>query len=57
MENIQKYIPFVKPRIDNVDKLAREPTKVHFNTLLACQLIVTKNKDNLLNFYNSNKSE
>ena len=52
LANIQNSIPFIKPRIENADKIISDPTKVHFNTLLACQLIVTKNKDQLQAYYN-----
>ena len=47
----------MKPRVDNVANLiSGDPSSVHFNTLLASQLIINKNKDTLWNQYNSNKS-
>ena len=58
ISDLKTYLPYVKPRVDNVANLiSGDPSSVHFNTLLASQLIINKNKDTLWNQYNSNKTD
>ena len=43
ISDLKTYLPFVKPRVDNSSDLISDPSNVHFNTLLAAELIVNKN--------------